>query len=397
MNSPHTEDRPAATGSLPDGIRERRWQGLQELIDAEGLDALVLAGADYRGHKGALRWVGDFNLVHRYGYAIASPGRDPVLLLPENLALQPLGAWSIGVSYAREMGSGLAEALRALRPRRVGVAGLGQAMKVEDYLAVREALPDAEIVDATLGFERLRAAKEPQELEGAREATRIAEAAFERLLEVAGPGVSERQIGAEVSRTALAAGGEDLLFLTMYGRERGDGTVGGHFGIPADRTLRTGDVQILSFELTGPLGYWMELARMVSIGAPGEPARRLGAAVADGLRAGAGALRAGADPSAAQAEIEAAAAAHGGRCAYWSGHGIGQDVIEEPWVGLDVVQDREAPPAQPLAAGMILSLHPFVVDEGGRGIGYMADTFAVGDDGAAPLSALSRELWEVEG
>jgi Xaa-Pro dipeptidase len=383
------------TVALPDAERERRWARLQELIAAERLDALVLAANDYRGHKGALRWVGDFDLVHRYGYALAAPGRNPSLLLPENLALQPLGEWPIEVAYARDLGAGLAAALAELALARIGVVGLGQVMKVEDYLALRAAFPEAEIVDATLAFERVRAAKDPAELEGAREATRIAEAAFERLLEVAGAGVSERRIGAEVARTALERGGEDLLFLTMYGRKREDGSVGGHFGIAADRVLRPGDVHTFSFELVGPLGYWIELSRMVSVGPPGELAQRLNAAVAAGLQAGGDALASGADPSAAQRAIVAAAADHDTSCAYWSGHGIGQDVIEEPWVGLDVVQDREAPPPEPLAAGMVLSLHPFVVDRGQQGIGYMADTFAVTDGGGVPFSELSRDIYEV--
>jgi Xaa-Pro aminopeptidase len=381
---------------LPDSERQRRWDALQKLIATERLDALVLAANDYRGHKGTLRWVGDFNLAHRYGYALAAPGRDPSLLLPENLALQPLGEWPIEVAYARQLGTGLTAALADLSPRRIGVVGLAQVMKVEDYLAVRAALPDAEIVDASIAFERVRAAKDPLELEGARESTRIAEAAFARLLEVAGAGVSERQIGAEVTRMALAEGGEDPLFLTMYGRERADGKVGGHFGIPVDRILRPGDVHTFSFELIGPLGYWMELARMVVIGQPDELATRLNAAVAAGLQAGGDALATGADPSTAQAAIEAAAAEHGTHCAYWSGHGIGQDVIEEPWVGLDVVQDRDAPPPDPLAADMVLSLHPFVIDDGDQGIGYMADTFIVGTEGATPISSLSRDLYVVD-
>jgi Xaa-Pro aminopeptidase len=382
--------------SLPDTERERHWDALQRLIAAERLDALVLAANDYRGHKGTLRWVGDFNLAHRYGYALAAPGRDPSLLLPENLALQPLGDWGIEVAYARQLGTGLAAALAELSPRRIGVVGLGQVMKVEDYLAVRHALPEAEIVDATVAFERVRAAKDPVELEGAREATRIAEAAFTRVLEVAGASVSERQIGAEVTRVALAEGGEDPLFLTMYGRKRADGKVGGHFGIPADRILRPGDVHTFSFELIGPLGYWMEFSRMVSIGPPDELATRLNASVAAGLQAGGDALAAGADPSAAQSAIEAAAAEHGTHCAYWSGHGIGQDVIEEPWVGLDVVQDRDAPPADPLATDMVLSLHPFVIDNDDKGIGYMADTFIVGPSGATPISTLPRDLYVVD-
>ncbi|MCW3016969.1 MAG: hypothetical protein JWO02_4061 [Solirubrobacterales bacterium] len=382
--------------ALPLAERDRRWELLQQLLREQQLDVLVLAANDYRGHKGTLRWVGDLNLAHRYGYAIAAPGREPRLLLPVNLAMNPVGDWDTPVDHVRHMGDGLADALRATgTPGRIGIVGLGQIMKVEDYLAIRAAFPDAEIIDASPAFERLRAAKSPTELEGVREATRIADASFERLLEVAGSGVSERTIGAEVAARALALGGEDLLFLTMYGRPLGDGTVSGHFGQPADRVLQRGDMHTFSFELVGPLGYWMELSRMVCVGEPDELQLRMNAAVRSGLDAGAGALRAGDTPDATQSAIVAAVAGHGAGCAYWSGHGIGQDVIEEPWVGLDVVQDRDAPPPDPLAAGMVLSLHPFVIDDDKRAIGYMADTFVVGPAGASPVSAVSRDIWKV--
>ena len=73
--------------------RERRAAALQRLLVEENLDALVLAGADYRGHKGTLRWVGDYNLSHRYGFALVVPGGEPELLLPENLGMgRPGGA-----------------------------------------------------------------------------------------------------------------------------------------------------------------------------------------------------------------------------------------------------------------------------------------------------------------
>ena len=63
--------------TLPASERGRRAAALDRLIAELELDALVLAGADYRGHKGTLRWVADYNLVHRYGFAIAAPGRAP--------------------------------------------------------------------------------------------------------------------------------------------------------------------------------------------------------------------------------------------------------------------------------------------------------------------------------
>ena len=384
----------AGTGAaLPESERERRAAALQELITAEDLDVLVLAANDYRGHKGTLRWVADFNLAHRYGYAIVGRGSAPELLLPVNLTMNPRGAWDVPVRYARHVSTGLVEALRELgQPRRIGVVGLGDVMKVDDYLALSAAFPGAELVDSGPAFERVRAAKTPEELEGVREATRIAEACFARLLETTREGVTERAIGAAVAGEALAQGGEDLLFLTMYGRPAGDGTVTGHFGQPRDRVLRPGDVSTFSFELVGPMGYWMELSRMVSIGPPSDEQRRMNAAVQAGLAAGAAALRPGALAPAAQPAIEEVVARHGATCAYWSGHGLGQDVIEEPWVGLEVVQDRDSRLTFPLETGMTLALHPYVIDSEERAIGYMADTFIVEAGGATPVSSVPRDI-----
>ena len=48
-----------------------------------------------------------------------------------------------------------------------------------------------------------------------RESVAIADACFERLLEIARAGVTEREIGAGDVRALLAPGGEDPLFLTM--------------------------------------------------------------------------------------------------------------------------------------------------------------------------------------
>ena len=99
-------------------------------------------------------------------------------------------------------------------------------MKVEDYLALRAAFPQAELVDAQQAFERVRARKSPEEQEGLRESAAIADACFERLLELVRPGVSERELGAAMYERCYALGGEDPLFLSMYPESPGDGTVG---------------------------------------------------------------------------------------------------------------------------------------------------------------------------
>jgi Xaa-Pro aminopeptidase len=321
----------APAGTLTGAERERRAALLHELLEANGLDALVLAANDYRGHKGTLRWVADYNLAHRYGYGVVLPGREPELVLPENLAMGRPGAWQVPTRYARRVADGLVEALGSA-PRRIGVVGLNQVMKVEDYLALREAFPQSEVVDVGDAFERLRAPKTEAELEGVRESTRIAEACFERLLEVARPGVTEREVGGEMYGRAASLGGEDFLFLTMYAEPHGD-EARGTFGAPGPRVLEHGSLFIFSFELVGPLGYWMEFSRMVAVGEATELHRQLNEAVAAGMQAGAAAMRPGTSPHDVQRAVLDAVEARGGRSTYWSGHGLGQDVIEEPWIG----------------------------------------------------------------
>ena len=191
-----------------------------------------------------------------------------------------------------------------------------------------------------------------------------------------------------------ALGGEDPLFLSMY-PERRDGRLEGRFGPPVDRVLERGDQLVFSFELVGRMGYWMEFARMVVFGEPTDLQQRMNDAVTAGLAAGAEQMRPGKRPDEVQAAITSAVAAHGADCSYWSGHGIGQDVIEEPWLGLEMVQDRSLPSTWELADGMVLANHPYAVDRGGQAVGYMADTFLVTPDGGQALSHKPLTLYVV--
>jgi Xaa-Pro aminopeptidase len=380
---------------MADDEQQRRADALDLLMRRLELDALVLAGADYRGHKGTLRWLADYNLCHRYGFAIAAPGRPPELLLPQNLGMARPGGWDVPVAFARDLRIGLPEALRAIGPmRRIGIVGLGQVMKVEDYLALVAAFPGAEIVDASDAFERVRAHKTAYELEGVRESVAIADDCFDRLLEIARIGISEREVGAAMYERCYALGGEDPLFLSMYPEQLGN-RVEGRFGPPVDRVLERGEVLVFSFELVGRMGYWMEFARMLAFGEPTTLQQRMNAAVIAGLDAGAAEMCPGRRPDEVQAAITSAVSAHGADCSYWSGHGIGQDVIEEPWLGIEIVQDRSVPSTWELAEGMVLANHPYAVDREGRGVGYMANTYVVTEDGGASLSDKPLDLYVV--
>lgn len=379
--------------SLSREEQARRRRLLQSLLEAERYDALVIASNDYRGHKGALRWATDYNLPHRHGFAVFADGGEPELVLPQNLSQSGAAqGWSTPVRYARRAAEAVLEALLELpRRARVGIVGLGEVMRVADLELLREALPETRFVDASLAFERVRAQKSEEELAGVRESTYIAERCFERLREIARPGITEREIGAEMYKTAYSLGGEDPLFLSMSGERGEDGRTTTRWGSLRDRVLLAGDQLIFSFELIGPLGYWMEFARTIVFGEPTEAQRRLNAAATAGLRAGAAKMRPGGDPAEVQSELLAAVEAHGATCTYWSGHGLGQDVIEEPWIGREVV-DAEQSADWELSERMVLALHPMVSDARDGQMAYLANSYIVTAEGGMPVSEVPLDI-----
>ena len=203
--------------------------------------------------------------------------------------------------------------------------------------------------------------------------------------------MTEREIGAEMYRVMYLLGGEDPLFLSMSGERRADGRTAVRWNAPRDRVLRTGDEFTFSFELIGRLGYWMEFARTVVFGEPTDIQARLNRAVRAGMAAAADHMRPGVAPPDVQTAMLRAVEAHGATSAYWSGHGLGQDVIEEPWIGREVVDEAGAG-AWRLTEDMVLAMHPMVEDRDGQGMAYMANSYIVTSGGGEAVSTVPLDL-----
>jgi Xaa-Pro aminopeptidase len=377
---------------LPLAERDRRWAALTVAMQQAGFDALVFAASDHRGHKGALRYVGDYNLYHRHGFAALAPGGEPALILPAIMADLPRSRWIADQRHVAQPAAGLVAWLAGLAAgARVGVVGLGQVMRAGDYLHLTQARPDLLLADATDLFDAVRLRKSAVEIDGLREAAMIADACFADLLDLARPGETERRIGARMTELCLRRGGEDPLFLTMNAAwHDGDGHDGSWRALlspPRARELAFGTAFTFSFELIGPSGYWTELCRMMAFGRRSR-ARRAGVRAGGGAAdAGCAALRPGGAVAAIQRAIADAVDPRHYELSGWSGHSIGLDVIEPPAIG--------PPPAADalLSAGMAVALHPLLVDRRAGPLFYMADTLVIAADGAHALSAWPRALY----
>ncbi|NNF10616.1 MAG: hypothetical protein HKN74_10060, partial [Acidimicrobiia bacterium] len=49
---------------------DRRYAVIRKALAERDIDALVVAGTEYTGFEGAIRWVSGFRMVHRYAYGL---------------------------------------------------------------------------------------------------------------------------------------------------------------------------------------------------------------------------------------------------------------------------------------------------------------------------------------
>ncbi len=185
-----------------------------------------MAYADDRATFGPAhaRWLADFP-VHFEPACILLPRRgSPVMLVgPESDQYALLRGQIPDVRVLREFThpdedypysiiQSLSEVIGEIsrgRPsvKRVGLAGRG-LVSADLLAAFQAALPGAEWVEVENAVCDLRAQKSPAELEVIRYAYRIAEAGFHAAVQAIAPGVSEREVAAEIDAAMRRAGSE---------------------------------------------------------------------------------------------------------------------------------------------------------------------------------------------
>jgi Xaa-Pro aminopeptidase len=368
--------------------RDRRWAALQAAMRRAGYAALLFVANDHRGHKGTLRYVADFNLYHRFGYAVMPADREPVLVLPTILADVARSGWVGDHRFAARPIAAVADLLRALPPgARIGVVGRDQIMRAGDHLALVAALPEIAIEDASALFDSVRLRKSAEEIAGIEEAAAIADRCLATLLDVARPGETERAIGARMLEVCARIGGEDPLFLTMHPM-MDNGIARPRLTPPGSHEIGPRGTLIFSFEMIGPSGYWTELCRMIAFGRPT-------AALTDSVDIGIAAIEAGrramrpGKPLSAIQQATATAIPAAYDLSAWSGHSIGQDVLEEPFIGPAATDDNE-----PLMVdSMALAYHPMFVARDGSDLFYMADIYLVGAAETKRCSGIALQLF----
>jgi Xaa-Pro aminopeptidase len=264
---------------------------------------------------------------------------------------------------------------------RVGVADRMWAVMA---LRLRDALPGSEQVAAGTVLRALRMRKSQVEIDALREAGAAIDrvhAVVPRLLKA---GRTEREVGRDIAEAIVSEGHATVDFVIVASGPNGASP---HHEL-SDRVIRPGDPVVVDIGGTMPSGYCSDSTRTYAVGEPPADFRAYYAVLQEAQAAARAAVRPGVTPEAVDAAARdlIAAAGHGEYFIHRTGHGIGLETHEEPYI--------VAGNTEPLDAGMAFSIEPGIYPgpHGAR----IEDIVICTPDGHESVNAISRDLIVVD-
>ncbi|MGH3623582.1 MAG: M24 family metallopeptidase [Sciscionella sp.] len=364
-----------------DACRDRLRRARQA-ASAAGVDALLVTpGSDLRYLIGA-----DGESHERLTCLVLPTDGVPTLVVPKleypgyaDLALEDLGVdavtWIDGESPHRMV----ADLLRAAGT--LGRVALADAMPALHVLGLRGTVPGVEQVLAGPVLRELRMRKDAVEVAALREAGAAIDRVHARMGEWLRVGRTEAEVGADIAAAIVAEGHTEAAFVIVGSGPNGASP---HHDV-SDRVIESGDVVVV--DIGGPLpnGYNSDSTRTYSLGEPRSGVAEHYAVLRAAQQAAVDAVR----PGVTGEQVDTAARkviADAGLGEYFihrTGHGIGLDAHEEPYIvgGNDLA----------LEPGMVFSIEPGVYLPGDSGA-RIEDIVVVTDDGVECLNNTPREL-----
>lgn len=264
-------------------------------------------------------------------------------------------------------------------PTRIAVADTMPAVHV---FGVRDALPDVTQRLAGPVIRELRMRKDAAEVAQLRDAGAAIDRVHARMAEFLKPGRTEAAIGADIAAAIVEEGHSSAAFVIVGSGPNGASP---HHDV-SDRVVERGDVVVI--DIGGPLpgGYYSDSTRTYAVGtAPSAEIAETYAVLQDAQERSVAAVK----PGVTAEEVDAAArepitaAGFGEKFVHRTGHGIGLDVHEDPYI--------VGGNSLPLEPGMAFSVEPGIYVDGVWGA-RIEDIVVVTEGGCERLNARPRDL-----
>ncbi|MEA4965757.1 MAG: aminopeptidase P family protein [Oscillospiraceae bacterium] len=261
----------------------------------------------------------------------------------------------IMVDHSRNYAMLIQQAIDEFQIKKMGFEE--KSLTVAEFLGYQKKL-SVEFVPCQQAMNRLRCVKEPWELERLRKAQEITDLAYTEILTKIHPGMSEKQLMAELIYCLYKNGADGLSFQPVV--VSGPNTSMPH-GVAGERALQNGDFITMDFGCTYR-GYCSDMTRTVALESVTDEMRRVYDVVLRAQTAAITASRAGVpgnviDGVARQVIRDAG---YGDYFGHGYGHCVGLEIHENP--NCNMGND------QPMPAGAVCSAEPGI---------YLPDKFGV--------------------
>jgi Xaa-Pro aminopeptidase len=384
---------------IPIDRYEERLGSAQEAMGRAGVGALLIGvGTD-------LRWLTGY-LAHdseRLTMLVVTSAGRPTLIAPrleQGTALEApaVGAGLVDLATWMETEDPFGSVVRALGSHDVPAARLlvSESLRASFLLRLQAALPKARFDIASAITSPLRQVKDAEEIQLLREAAHAADRTVAGIFSGRLVGRSEADVAREVRERLVDEGHEMADFWIVAS---GPNSASPHHE-PADRVIRAGEPIVL--DIGGQIGgYHSDITRTCWVSGGSEDGDGSATGPDDEFLALYGVLqraqeagRAAVQPDVRCEHIDAAArqiidaAGYGEQFFHRTGHGIGLDGHEDPYL--------VAGNGAPLTVGNAFSVEPGIYLEGRYGA-RIEDIVVCGQDGPDDLNQQSRDLAVVSG
>jgi Xaa-Pro dipeptidase len=364
-------------------MAQSRFDQLNSSLRTSDLDAVILNPGPTLTHLTGLH----FHLMERPVVLLFAKDQDPAIVLPE-LELQKVASLPYQLQvfpYSEnpaEWDQAFRQAVQALSldGKRIGVEP--RQLRLLEFRHVKAGAPEADYPDASDVLSSLRLRKEKTEVEAMRRAVKIAQDALEATLPLIKIGMTEKELSSELVVQLLKQGSEpEMPFAPIV--SGGPNGANPHAS-PSERKLQAGDLLVVDWGATYD-GYISDLTRTFAVGEVDEEYKKIHQIVQEANAAG----RAAGKPGVPCANVDKAArdviekAGYGAYFTHRTGHGIGMEGHEEPYMRGDNMQLLEP--------GMAFTVEPGIYLPNRNGV-RIEDNVVITETGADILSDMLREI-----
>lgn len=328
-----------------------------------------------------------FHLMERPVVIIFTLNGDPIIILPEleqakldHLSF-PATIHTYGESPSDWSGT-FNEALKNLNLSEAKIGVEFRQLRLLEYDFLHSACRNAKFIDGSEIFSALRSIKDTEEIASMRRAVEIAEAALEATLPMIKIGMTEKDVAGELFLQLIRNGSDTALPFSPIVSSGPNGA--NPHAQPSTRQLAPGDLLVIDWGASFA-GYASDITRTFAVAEIDAEAEKIHNIVQRANAAG----RAAGKPGVSCATVDRATrnvieeAGYGQFFTHRTGHGIGMECHEEPYIRADN--------EQLLQTGMAYTVEPGIYLTGRNGV-RIEDDLLVTADGSESLSTMSREI-----